>query len=325
MLVSFRTTSNKLYQEEFDPSMTFAEIKKQMAEKYGYSAVKMRFLYNAKVLADTATLQSAQIQKGFIILHALPANGAQSKQETKPVETRKPEEIEQPVIPEEKKPAEPTCEPLPQHSRTNGRPDPPGFRAKVQQLMAMGFSEGDCENALRAALGNADRAADFILSGHIPEIPQMISTADIPVGENDDEELDEIMFSDSDSDEEADDDGAASLRRFTRFRDQLIRNPDQLRSFLNQMAEENPAVAGLIRDDPAAFLGSIGLNPDDFDLTGLGRTTEYERIMSQFNAEETAAIHELEKLGLDTMMIIQVFVACDKNKELARECLEGMK
>ena len=319
MLVSFRTTSNKLYQEEFDPSTTIAAIKTQMAEKYGYSANKMRLLYNAKVLPDTATLESAQVQKGFIILHALPATGAPQKQEAKPVETPKAEE---PVGPTENK--APTCEPLPEFSRNSGRPDPPGFRAKVQELMSMGFSEGDCVNALRAALGNADRAADFILSGHIPEVPQMISTADIPVGEADeDEEVDDIVF--SDSDEEEDDDGAAALRRFTRFRDQLIRNPEQLRTFLEQMAEENPAVAGLIRDDPAAFLGSIGLNPDDFDLSGLGRTTEYERLMSQFTAAERESIHALEKLGLDTMIIIQVFVACDKNEELARECLQGMK
>ena len=74
-----------------------------------------------------------------------------------------------------------------------------------------------------------------------------------------------------------------------------------------------------------AFLGSIGLNPDDFDLSGLGRTTEYERLMSQFTAAERESIHALEKLGLDTMIIIQVFVACDKNEELARECLQGMK
>jgi hypothetical protein len=34
------------------------------------------------------------------------------------------------------------------------------------------------------------------------------------------------------------------------------------------MATENPGLAGLIRDDLAAFLGSIGLNPDAFDLHG---------------------------------------------------------
>ena len=153
----------------------------------------------------------------------------------------------------------------------------------------------------------------------------MISTSDVPMSDEDDEEVDRVIFDeDDDYEEDEDDDGAARLRRFTRWRDQLIRDPDSLRSFLNQMAEENPAVAGLIRDDPRAFLASMGLNPDDFDLTGLGRTSPYEQLMSQFNETEKDAIHQLEKLGLDTMMIIQVFVACDKNLELATECLQSM-
>jgi hypothetical protein len=91
------------------------------------------------------------------------------------------------------------------------------------------------------------------------------------------------------------------------------------------MAEDNPALAGLIRDDPAAFLGSIGLNPNDFNLNGLGRTTQYEELMAGFSDVEKASIHALEKLGFDTMTIIQVFVACGNDEALARDCLCSMQ
>jgi UV excision repair protein RAD23 len=190
----------------------------------------------------------------------------------------------------------------------------------------MGFNEGDCELALRAALGNPDRAADYILSGQIPAIPQMISTADVPMDEVSAEEDDQVILSDNDEMNEEEDE-QDQLRRFTQFRNQLIRDPASLRAFLRQMSEENPSVAGLIRDDPAAFLASIGLNPDDFDLAGLGRVSEYERVMSELSEHEQSVVHGLEKIApnLDTMTVIQVFVACDKDENVARACIQSMQ
>jgi UV excision repair protein RAD23 len=180
----------------------------------------------------------------------------------------------------------------------------------------MGFALADCEAALRASLGNVDRAADFLLSGFVPELPQMISTSDVPLSDSDEDSADD----DEDSADEE-----SRVRRFTRFRDQMIRDPALLRSFLNQMAQDNPGIARMIRDDPAAFLASIGLNPADFNLEGLGRTTQYEDLMSGFSDSEKASIRALERLGFDTMTIIQVFVACDKDEILAQQCLQSMQ
>lgn len=332
MLLSFKTTTNELYQEEFALSATIKDVKIKMAEKYNYAANKMKLIWHAKMLQDNVTVKNIGFKPGTsIVLHgtkvsAPAANAKPAAKKQEPVEIKEAENAPPAEQTQVREVAAPSSEPLPQFSRNRGRPDPPGFRSKVQQLTALGFAEGDCEDALRASLGNVDRAADFLLSGYIPEVPPMISTADVPMADEDDDDLDSVIFEDDDydSEEEEGDEGAASLRRFTRWRDQLIRDPNSLRAFLNQMIEENPAVAGLIRDDPRAFLGSIGLNPDDFDLTGLGKVSQYELLMGQFNETEKDAIHQLEKLGLDTMMIIQVFVACDKNLELARECLQSM-
>jgi hypothetical protein len=52
----------------------------------------------------------------------------------------------------------------------------------------MGFSKGDCDAALRASHGNVDRAADFLLSGHIPDLPQLLSISDVPISDSDDED-----------------------------------------------------------------------------------------------------------------------------------------
>lgn len=216
--------------------------------------------------------------------------------------------------------AQPVAAALPDLPDSGGR-DPPGFKAKVDQLADMGFSRGDCERAVRAALGNVDRAAEFLLSGQIPDAPRpMLSTAVIPMSDSDSSE-DEV----APEEDEDEDDVDSQLRRFTHFRNQMIRNPEKLRTFLQEVADQNPGLTRLIQDDPAAFLGSIGLNPNDFDLTGLGRTTEYERLMGQFNDEQRAAIHRLEALGFDTMTVIQVYEACDRDEALTQECLRSMQ
>jgi UV excision repair protein RAD23 len=323
MLLTFRTIGNKVYKAEFDLSQTVASVKATLASTYNYELSKMRLIFKAHVLPDSRTLQEVGIDgNGFIVLHAASASSPTRPKVTANTENS-PAAIEPPESPQIESsappppPTEPSTEPFPSLPRYGG-PTPPGFDAKIDNLEALGFSRGDCEVALRASHGNVDRAADFLLSGHVPDLPQMISTSESPGADSDSED-------DDDDHEGDDDDEATRIRRFARFRDALIRNPASLRSFLHQAAEDNPAVAILIRDDPAAFLASIGLNPNDFNLQGLGRTTQYEELMSGFSDLEKEAIHRLEQLGVDTMTIIQVFVACDKDEALTRECLRSMQ
>ena len=118
-------------------------------------------------------------------------------------------------------------------------------------------------------------------------------------------------------------DEAQAMKVFLR---QLHNHPEFLPTYLEDLADNNPAVAPLIHSDPAAFLVSIGLNPKDFDLSSLKKNkTEFESLMEQFTEEEQQAIHRLEKLGFDTMMVIQVFEACGRNEQLSEECLKDMK
>jgi hypothetical protein len=187
----------------------------------------------------------------------------------------------------------------------------------------MGYGRPDCEIALRAALGNVDRAADYLLAGYTPTVPQFFVPPEVPQSEEDDSdsENDDIVF----PEDEDDDEESIRLRTFTRFRNNLIRDPASMRQFLNEQAIANPGLASLIRDDPAAFLGGLGLNPDDFDLAGLGHRTQYEDLIAEFSDSERSWIHELEALGFDSMTVIQVFVACSKQFAFAKECLESMR
>lgn len=332
MIVNFRSVSNQLYTLELQPTDTVASIKATLAEKYNFHPKKIRLIYKAKVLADTTTIESAGIDgNGFVVVYAMQAPQQNNQTNNSSTNNKENEVEEENNKPNESKPHQPPLaqrtvpEPKPLPVSTGNFHDPPGFRKKVDELQALGFSRGDCEIALRAAVGNVDRAADYLLSGRVPDVPQMISVSDVPMKQEtannhdfSDEENEEVV---ADFGEEEQDD---PMNGIIDFRDELIRHPEKLRSFLHQMAEDNPEIAYLIRDDPSAFLASIGFNPNDFDLTGLGRTTQYEQLMSEFNEKEQRVIHNLEKLGFDTMTIIQVFVACEKDEEMTRSCLESM-
>jgi UV excision repair protein RAD23 len=312
MLLNFRTIANKLYQMEFEPTDTVKACKSKLAPVCGFHPGKIRLIFKARLLNDNVSLGSCGIEaNGFIVVHGVPLEEPPS---TPP--SPKPAVVE----------AGPTCDPLPSIETNRGRPDPPEFTTKVENLRAMGFGRCDCEIALRAALGNVDRAADFLLSGHTPSAPRLLSTEEIPVSDDGDSAGSDDDGEDEEEDFEGDEgDQAARLRRFAKFRDRLIRDPILLRQFLREMAEANPSLASLIQDDPAAFLGSIGLNPDDFDLSGLGKRSPYETLMAEFSEPEQRSIRALEKLGFDTMTVIQVFVACDRQESLTKECLHSMR
>jgi hypothetical protein len=44
-------------------------------------------------------------------------------------------------------------------------------------------------------------------------------------------------------------------------------------------------------------------------------------VLQQFTPEERAKSQELERLGFDRSQVVQVFLACDKDPELAANCL----
>ena len=211
------------------------------------------------------------------------------------------------------RPSVPHASPLPFLEEKTQLVDPPNFDDMVNELVGSGFEHADCVKALRAAVYNPNRAAEFLLSNYIPDLPQLY---DISKG------TDEAGGEEEDfvSDEEEDD-----KESFSELVNSLRQDPGFLQFYLQEIADNNPSVAHLIKEDPAAFIVSLGLNPKDFDLSSMKAKTDYEKYMEQFSEEEQQAIHRLEKLGFDTMIVIQVYEACGRDENSALSCLMDMK
>ena len=325
MIIKFKTISNKTYELELYPTDTIGQIREKLGKEFGLLSSALKFIHLAKVLTDEQTIEECGIDgTNFVILHIQNIKlSSQIKKEEKkklsPIKEKDPSPKKENItILKDFK--GPQVEPLPIYQTKSEIPDPVDFEEKVKSLISLGFSKSDCEQALRSAVFNSNRAAEFLLSGHIPDLPKLYHPSFEEDKEEEEEEVTNLLINNENEEEEEDFELGFKL-----LYQNLKKDPNYIYEFLNEMAENNPSLIPLIKNDPAAFLASIGINPTEFDLSKLNKKSEFEILMSKFTNKQKEEIHRLELLGFDTMIVIQVYEACDRNEEIAKECLLEMK
>lgn len=115
------------------------------------------------------------------------------------------------------------------------------------------------------------------------------------------------------------------------LRTALQTNPELIQPLLEQLAASNPQVAALIQQDPEGFIRSFLGSGDDmgFDfeegegegVEGAGQGNEPETVRIALTEQDESAINRLCELGFDRNLVIQVYMACDKNEEVAADIL----
>lgn len=209
--------------------------------------------------------------------------------------------------------------------------------AMVQQLMDMGGGSWDkdtVQRALRAAYNNPERAVDYLYSG----IPTTVAAeAQVPVsagiaaananatGVPNSAPLN--LFPQVTPGLVGTGAGAGSLdflrnnQQFQALRAMVQANPQILQPMLQELSKQNPQLLGLIQDHHAEFLQLInepveGLEGDLFDQSD----QEMAHAISVTPAEQEA-IERLEAMGFDREHVIEAFLLCDKNEQLAANYL----
>ncbi|KAE8707971.1 Ubiquitin receptor RAD23c [Hibiscus syriacus] len=184
----------------------------------------------------------------------------------------------------------------------------------IQQLMDMGGGNWDKETvtrALRAAYNNPERAVDYLYSG----IPQSAEVA-VPVANFLQETLSGAAAV-----------GAGSLdflrnnQQFQALRTMVQSNPQILQPMLQELGKQNPQLLGLIQEHQTEFLQLInepleGSEGDMFDQAD----QEMPHAINVTPVEQEA-IERLEAMGFDRALVIEAFLACDRNEELAANYL----
>lgn len=215
----------------------------------------------------------------------------------------------------------------------------------IQQLMDMGGGNWDRETvvrALRAAYNNPERAVDYLYSG----IPESAEVA-VPVGRFGSGQATETdaslpapasgapntaplnMFP-----QEAPSAGGGGgggnlgslefLRnnpQFQALRTMVHSNPQILQPMLQELGKQNPQLLRLIQDHHAEFLQLINEPADNFEGEMFEQPEPDMPHAINVTPAEQAAIERLEAMGFDRALVIEAFLACDRNEELAANYL----
>ncbi|XWS19968.1 hypothetical protein CRYUN_Cryun31cG0061300 [Craigia yunnanensis] len=212
----------------------------------------------------------------------------------------------------------------------------------IQQLMDMGGGNWDKETvtrALRAAYNNPERAVDYLYSG-IPESAEVaVPVAHFPTSQTTESGAAPVapvsgapnssplnMFP-QETLSGAAAGGLGSLdflrnnQQFQALRSMVQSNPQILQPMLQELGKQNPQLLRQIQEHHAEFLRLInepleGSEGDIFDQA----EQDMPHAINVTPAEQEA-IERLEAMGFDRALVIEAFLACDRNEELAANYL----
>ncbi|KAG0556403.1 hypothetical protein KC19_11G051100 [Ceratodon purpureus] len=219
----------------------------------------------------------------------------------------------------------------------------------VQQIIDMGGGTWDRDTvlrALRAAFNNPERAVEYLYSG-IPEaaevpapgarpppaaapaaaIPAAAAPAApaAPAGPNA-APLD--LFPQGMPGVAGGGAGLGALDflrnnpQFQALRTMVQANPQILQPMLQELGKQNPALLRLINDNQAEFLRLINeAGAEGVEGDAMGQLAGAYPQSVNVTPEERESIERLEAMGFNRALVIEAFLACDKNEQLAANYL----
>eukprot|EP00002_Diphylleia_rotans_P022548 TRINITY_DN4416_c0_g1_i1.p1 TRINITY_DN4416_c0_g1~~TRINITY_DN4416_c0_g1_i1.p1 ORF type:complete len:369 (+),score=93.64 TRINITY_DN4416_c0_g1_i1:84-1190(+) len=327
------------------------------------TAANMKLIYQGKVLGDSDTLDGAQVKEGsFIVVmvtkakptttpatpseSAVPATPAPKAVPSTPAAPAAPV-AQRTLIPETPQPRPQTAPVQPltpvvppaasQETPVVAQANPSAAQeAIIARIMELGFERDQTIRALRASFGNPDRAVEYLMTG-IPEIDE--TPAAIPPRRAATQAQSGLAASAGETpsiapvlpfgnaqmagqDQENANSGALEFLRhdpvFHQIRQAVQRNPQVLPSILQLIATQYPTLFQQINQHQQEFMDMLEEEGEDEEDIFAGIEDSL-----QLTQEDRQAVERLCAMGYDRTQVIQVYVACDKNEEVALAILSS--
>jgi len=182
----------------------------------------------------------------------------------------------------------------------------------ITEICSMGFEREQVLKAMKAAYNNPDRAIEYLFNG----IPQQTEPSGGQPSAGGLPGLSNIGGQGGDSANVLAD--LANDPNFQQLRGAIRNNPQMLQNVLAVIAQNNPQLFNLITQNQEAFTKLL-LEGDGGEGGSHGGPGGSHVI--QVTAEEKAAIDRLCNLGFDRHLVIEAYLACDKDEALAANYL----
>jgi hypothetical protein len=97
-----------------------------------------------------------------------------------------------------------------------------------------------------------------------------------------------------------------------------------LDAFASYLKEHHPYEHEVFTQSPSAFLEMLGFSPSDFVSPQANwKVSLYDTLPERFTPEQREVIRRLESKGFDSMLVLQVYEACNCDETSAEECLKA--
>lgn len=327
MKITIKTLKQEAFQIEVDPEKdTVRTLKEKFSResKQDYPVERQRLIYLGKIMEDDDPLSQYNLDdKKFVVVMnkkpaaapaaaepaAAPAATSSAKSESAPAAsaaaTEKPKEEEKPK--EDKKP----------------EPEPPqdDIQIKIQRITEMGYSEEEARIALEICDNNPDRAVEYLLSE--------IATSSMPPSAGGGGGGGSALGG-SGGLAGSQESRLAFLREHPTFLEMkrlLQEDPSLLPQLLQKIQSSNPDLMRIISENQVEFLalineGADGVGPDGRS-GGVPRELETTAaaMVDSLTQSDMDAIDRLKALGYPEHLVIQAYIACERNEYQAAEFL----
>ncbi|KAH8512729.1 hypothetical protein Peur_056653 [Populus x canadensis] len=328
--------------------------------KDNYPCGQQLLIHNGKVLKDETTLADNKVtEDGFlVVMLSKSKTGTAGTSSTQPVSTpptTTPTSISTPAP--DAQALDSKSASASDSATANAQSDTYGQAASnlvagsnleqtIQQIMDMGGGTWDKETvtrALRAAYNNPERAVDYLYSG-IPETAEVA----VPVARFPADQATETgaapaapapafgapnssplnMFPETISGGGGGAGGGLGSLDFLRnnqqfqaLRSMVQANPQILQPMLQELGKQNPQLLRIIQEHHAEFLQLINEPLDGSEGDIFDQPDQDMPHAINVTPAEQEAIERLEAMGFDRALVIEAFLACDRNEQLAANYL----
>ncbi|CAJ2661481.1 ubiquitin receptor RAD23b-like [Trifolium pratense] len=359
MKLTVKTLKGSHFEIRVQPSDSIMAVKKNIEDVQGkdnYPCGQQLLIHNGKVLKDETTLSDNKVsQDGFLVvmLSKSKSLGSAGTSSTLQTPTNPPTTLPTPdstPLVQTQSANNNASAPL-VSTTTNLTTETYGQAASnlvaasnldhtIQQIMDMGGGTWDRDTvnrALHAAFNNPERAVDYLYSG-IPEAAEVaVPAAQYPSNQTETAGVTSgvvpgvpnsaplNMF----PQETASGTGAGAgsldfLRnnpQFQALRTMVQSNPEILQPVLQELGKQNPGLLRLIDENHSEFLQLINEPMDGSDGDNFDQPEQDLPHAINVTPAEQEAIGRLEAMGFDRASVIEAFLACDRDEQLAANYL----
>lgn len=175
MKISVKTLKGEQFQIDVEPTDQISAVKAAIAvAKSELPAARQKLIHSGKVLKDAQVLSETGITENeFLVCMITKESKPKAQAQSIPAPTATPTSTPQVSSPAPQATLQATPQATTPSSTTTTTPSVPAAPVRetaldpeaVRQLMDMGFPQEEASAALRAAMGNADMAVEFLMNG----------------------------------------------------------------------------------------------------------------------------------------------------------------